>query len=972
MVLSLLGKGESLVDKVRIYDLAKELTVSPKEILDMLGSIGVTNRVASSSIPVTAAAGVRQIVSNKRNPGGAPTAASEAAAATATASAPTAPPVQAPAQNGAAQARPAQAPAQNGNGQGAPRPAGQQDNRGPRTDYRNSGDSRPPGQQDNRGGDNRPQGDRPQSPSGGQGAYANRQPNGPQDNRGQDNRGGDNRGQDNRPPAGGQGGYGSRAPQGDNRPSAQGSGVPQGPGSSAPQGQGPAQGQGQGQGGGYQGNRPPGQGQGYQGNRPQGQGGGYGQGGGGYQGGNRPGGQGGGGNYGPRPGGGGGPRPGGGRGPRPAAPAAGTPGAPKPQDPTASQFAMGGRDRRNARRGKYQGNNRSGRGLFDRAPDAREEAPLTDADMTITVSGEGGISVTDLAAKMRKPASQLIKDLLAMGLMRAANTPLEMDTASQLAGKYGFSVERESTRAEVNVLEEENPDELIDVPPVIVVMGHVDHGKTSLLDRIRKANVQSGEAGGITQRIGAYEAFHNGHRMVFLDTPGHEAFTRMRARGAHVTDIAILVVAADDGIMPQTREAIDHARAAKVPVIVALNKIDKEGANIDRINAQLAEAGLVPVSYGGDVEVIPVSAKTGQGVEDLLDTVLIQAEVLELKANPGGLSMGTVIEARQDPNRGPVATVLLHRGTLEIGDSFAIGDVYGRVRQMLDYNGKPLKKAGPKTPIYLTGLSGVPDASDSMREFEDYGDAREYAENFSEDAREARGTATMRGLEDLQRLIQQGDVKDLNLIVKADGQGSVEALSASLSQLAHAEVRPIIKLRGSGVVSESDVDLASATGSIIIAFSVGVDSNARLLADREGVEIREYSVIYAALDDVRAALEGMLKPIFEEKFSGEAEVRALFKSTKAGTIAGCLITDGKFVKGGILRIFRANKKIFEGKVDSLRHYKDEVKEMGMGSECGISANGFNDVQEGDVMRCFVMERIERTLDSPAPTAAKAR
>ncbi|RYX85044.1 translation initiation factor IF-2 [bacterium] len=862
------------------------MTVSPKEILDMLGSIGVTNRVASSSIPVTAANSVRQIVNNKRNPAGAVTTATAVAEAPKT-EAPR--PTVAPAQNGGGngpQARPATNGANgNGNGQGqngAPRPQG--DNRGPRP-------------ADNR--DNRPQGD-------------NRGPR-------PDNR-------DSRPqgqiPAQGQG-QGSAPVQGQNGQN------------NAPRPAGPGQGQGQGgQGGGY-GNRPAGQGQG----------GGYG---------NRP--QGGGGNF-------------GNRGPRPAAPpaagaagAAGTPGGPKPQDPSMSQFAMGGRDRRNARRGKYRGNDRSGRGLFDRVQQ-REEPPLTEADMTITVEGEGGITVTDLAAKMRKPASQLIKDLLAMGLMRAANMPLEMDTAAQLASKYGFSVERGSTRAEVNVLEEENPDELIDVPPVVVVMGHVDHGKTSLLDRIRQANVQSGEAGGITQRIGAYEAFHNGQRMVFLDTPGHAAFTRMRARGAHVTDIAILVVAADDGIMPQTREAIDHARAAKVPVIVAMNKIDKEGANPDRINAQLAEAGLVPTSYGGDVEVIPVSAKTGQGVDDLLDTVLIQAEVLELKANPTGLSTGTVIEARQDANRGPVATVLLHRGTLEVGDAVAIGDVYGRVRQMLDYNGKPLKSAGPKTPVYLTGLSSVPNASDSMRQFADLREAREYAEKFSEDSRVARGTATMRGLEDLQRLIQQGDVKDLNLIVKADGQGSVEALSASLADLAHAEVRTAIKLRGSGVVSESDVDLAAATGSIIIAFSVGVDSNARMLADREGVEIREYSVIYAVLDDVRAALEGMLKPLFEEKYSGEAEVRALFKSTKAGTIAGCLIKDGKFVKGGILRIFRNGKQIYDGKVDSLRHYKEEVKEMGMGQECGISANGFNDVQEGDVMRCFVMEQIKRTLDS---------
>jgi len=896
------------VDKVRIYDLAKELTVSPKDILDMLSSIGVTNRVASSSVPVTAANSVRQIVENKKN-GGAPATAPAVAEAPA--------PVAAPAQsetNGNGAARPAQPrtlPATNGQAtNGAPQSRASE---APRGENR----ARPV---ENRSNDSRPQGD-------------NRGP-----------RPADNRGNDNRPAGQNAGGSGAPRPAGtggDNRSTGQGQSGGYG---NRPQGQGGYQG-GQGQGGGY-GNRPQGQG-GYQGggynNRPQG-----GQGG-GYQGG------------GPRPTSGPGSRPPAARGPRPVTPA-GTPGAPKPQDPNASQFAMGGRDRRNARRGKYQGNNRSGRGLFDR-PMEREEAPLTPADMTITVAGEGGISVADLAAKIRKPASQLIKDLLVMGLMRAANTPLEMDTAAQLAGKYGFAVEREATRAEVNVLEEDNPDELIAVPPVVVVMGHVDHGKTSLLDRIRQANVQSGEAGGITQRIGAYEATHNGQRMVFLDTPGHEAFTRMRARGAHITDIVILVVAADDGIMPQTREAIDHARAAKVPVIVALNKIDKPGANIDRIYAQLAENGLIPVSYGGDVEVIPVSAKTGEGVNDLLDTVLIQSDLLELKANPNGLSTGTVIEARQDANRGPVATILLHRGSLEVGDAVAIGDVFGKVRQMLDYAGKPLKVAGPKTPVFLTGLSGVPHASDSMREFEDLGEAREYAETFAEEALTARGTATMRGLEDLQRLIQQGDVQDLNLIVKADGQGSVEALAASLEKLAHAEVRTSIKLRGTGVVSESDVDLASATGSIIIAFSVGVDSNARLLADREGVEIREYSVIYAALDDVKAALEGMLKPIFEEKYSGEAQVRALFKSTKAGTIAGCLITDGKFVKGGILRVFRNDKKIYEGKVDSLRHYKEEVKEMGMGSECGISANGFNDMQEGDVLRCFVMEQIKRTLDS---------
>jgi translation initiation factor IF-2 len=887
------------VAKVRIYDLAAELSVSPKEILTMLASIGVANKVASSSVEATAASGVRQLVANKngvvlpdlpkppqRVVQPAPPAAPRSASA----------PTSNNANGGAASSS---APAAGGAATGVPAPR--------------TGDFRPSergARPDNRGsqGDNR---------GGGQGG----------DNRGSqgDNRGGGQGGgyQGNRP-AGGGGGYQGNRPAGGG--GGQGGGYNRGPaqggGAGAPQGNRPA-GAG-GTGGGYQGNRPAGGG--YQGNRP---GGGY----------NRPGGN----------------RPtGSARSPRPAGDAAKT----GPQDAAASPFAMGGRDRKSAKRGKYRGMNARGRSFEELE---EKEIPLTEADMTIQITDS--ITVADLAAKMRKPLGEIIKALFGMGIMRSGNQPLEMDVASQLAKRYGFTLEREASIADTATISEENPDELETVPPVVVVMGHVDHGKTSLLDRIRQAEVQAGEAGGITQRIGAYEAMHDGKRLVFLDTPGHEAFTRMRARGAHVTDIAILVVAADDGIMPQTREAIDHAKAAKVPIIVAMNKIDKPGADPDRILAGLAEAGLIPTSYGGDVEVIPVSAKTGQGVDDLLDTVLIQAEILDLKANPNGLATGTVIEAKQDTNLGPVATILLHRGTLSVGDNIAIGDVNGRVRAMLDHRGKNLQTAGPKTPVYITGLSGVPGASDMMRSYETPQEARDAAEEFRARTREGLDISTMRSMADLVAAIKRGDMQDFNIIVKADGQGSVEALAASLEEMSHAEVRAKIVTRGVGNVTESDINLAAATKAVIIGFAVKMDAQARALAEREGVDVRLYTVIYDALDDVKAAMEGMLKPIFEEKYAGEAEVRATFKSTKAGTIAGCLVLDGKMVAGGIMRLSRKGKQIYEGKIDSLRHLKNEVKEVTMGVECGLSPKGFNDIQEGDRIKCFVMERIKRTLDS---------
>ena len=926
-----------MASKVRIYDIAKELSVSPREVLDMLNSIGVANKVASSSVEPMAAASLRQLVANKTDgvvkappasekPAAKPAAPRPAAPASAPVSAPVSANAElsAPAPS-AAVAAAAVAPVAPPTGR-APQP--------PRGDGRNS-DGR---NSDGRNNDGRNSDGRNSDGRNGDGRNSDGRNSDGRAPRSSDGRAPRPQGMPQGRPMPPRGGAAPAAvptgrtapPPSDNSGDSRPRGGARGPGGGAPRG------------GGYQGNRPGGAG----GGAPRGGGGGRG----------------------PIRGGGG--RAQGGRGPaQPVAGAGGTTagaapggttagGAPKPQNLDNSPFAVGGRDRRNARKGKYRGR-RSNRGL-ERFEEVVEEAPLTDADMKIVVTGE--ITVAEIAKKMRRPVNEVIKALFSMGVMRAANAPLEMDVASNIATKFGFTIERKEARSEANVSQAEDAEDLIDVPPVIVVMGHVDHGKTSLLDRIRGGAVQEGEAGGITQRIGAYETEHNGERLVFLDTPGHAAFTRMRARGAHVTDIAILVVAANDGVMPQTREAIDHARAAKLPIIVALNKTDLPDSDPDRIYGQLAEAGLVPESYGGDTVVVPVSAKTGEGVNDLLDIVLLVTEIQELKANPDGLATGTVIEARQDPNLGAVATVLLHRGNLEVGDDIAIGEVYGRVRQMLDYKGESLDQAGPKTPVFITGLNGIPSASDSLQAFETPQEARESAEEFESQAREGRGAATMRTMADLYDKIKAGDVKDLNLIVKADGQGSVEAIASSLTDLAHKEVRVRFVSRGVGQVTENDVNLAAASDAFIIAFAVGATPMARQLADREKVEIRNYDVIYDAIDDVKSALEGLLKPMFEEIYMGEAEVRQLFKSTKAGGIAGCMVLEGKFLKGDILRVFRNQKQLFEGKVDSLRHFKEEVKEMAAGQECGISTNGFNNFQEGDRLKCFTMKRLKRTLD----------
>jgi translation initiation factor IF-2 len=652
-----------------------------------------------------------------------------------------------------------------------------------------------------------------------------------------------------------------------------------------------------------------------------------------------------------------------------AAPAASpsAPSAPPQRDSGRFQGRGGRRDFRGGPRRDDRFRGASRFGDRNHEPAAPEPVEEDTGDKKLTLPPE--ITISELAEKIRQPVATLIKKLFMMNIVRAGNQAINADVAGQLLAQFGYTMEVETARPETHVLEEEQ-GELVTVPPVVTIMGHVDHGKTSLLDIIRSANVQSGEAGGITQRIGAYETEHNGERIVFLDTPGHEAFTRMRARGAHVTDIAILVVAADDGVMPQTREAIDHARAAKVPIIVAMNKMDRAEADPDRVKGELAQLELIPEDYGGDTIVIPVSAKTGQGVQDLLDMVLIVAELQELKANPDGPASGTVIEAQQDNQRGPVATVLVHRGTLRVGDHVVVGDVFGRVRAMNDYKGESLQEAGPKRPVSVMGLSAVPHASDTLRAVGSSREAREQAEAFGQDAKQGRYLGTGRiSLDELFTQIQKGAAKELNVIVKADVQGSVEAMCQSLEKLAHDEVRVKIVSRGAGNVTESDVMLASASSAIIIAFSVGSENAAVGLADREKIEIRQYKVIYDAINDVKAALEGMLEAVFEERLSGEAEVRATFRSTKAGVIAGCLVTSGKLIQGSVLRVWRRGNKVFEGKIDSLKHVKENVKEMVAGQECGVSSNKFDDFQEGDILQSIVMQGVKRDIEARRPETA---
>lgn len=565
---------------------------------------------------------------------------------------------------------------------------------------------------------------------------------------------------------------------------------------------------------------------------------------------------------------------------------------------------------------------------------------------------------------MSKKASELIKKLIAMGVMATINQEIDADTAAIIAGEFGREVEvmfdEELTDFITEV--EDDPADLVSRPCVVTVMGHVDHGKTSLLDAIREANVIASEAGGITQHIGAYQVEHNEKKITFLDTPGHEAFTAMRARGAQVTDIAILVVAADDGVMPQTVEAINHAKAANVPVIVAINKMDKPGANPDRVKQELTEHGLVSEDWGGETICVPVSAKTQEGLEHLLEMILLVSEIAELKANPKRLAKGTVVEAELDKGRGPVATVLVQNGTLQIGDAIVAGTAFGKVRAMIDDKGRRVKKAGPSTPVEVLGLSDVPQAGDVFHAIEEEKKARSIAGKRMTKKREEEFKSTAKvSLDDLFKQIQEGQVKDLNIIIKADVQGSIEALKQSLAKLSTGEVRVNPIHGGVGGITETDIMLASASNAIIIGFNVRPDTNARRAAENEKVDMRLYRVIYNAIEDVKAAMAGLLDPEFKEVVIGRIEVRQTFKVSKVGTIAGCYVTEGKITKNAEVRVIREGIVIHEGKLDSLKRFKDDVKEVLESYECGITIDKFNDIEEGDIIEAFVMEEVKREL-----------
>ncbi len=572
------------------------------------------------------------------------------------------------------------------------------------------------------------------------------------------------------------------------------------------------------------------------------------------------------------------------------------------------------------------------------------------------------INVGELAARMKKSAGEVIKRLIKLGVFASVSDVVDYDTAALVAMEFGCKVEKEVVvTVEEKLIDdhEDSADELVGRAPVVVVMGHVDHGKTSLLDYIRHANVASGEAGGITQHIGAYTVEINGSPITFLDTPGHEAFTSMRARGAMVTDIAILVVAADDGIMPQTIESINHAKAAGIPLVVAINKMDTVGANPERIKQQLTEYDIVPEEWGGDTIVCPISAKTGEGIDNLLENLVILAEVQELKANPNRAAKGAVIEARLDKGRGPIMTVLVQNGTLKLGDIIIAGTAVGRVRTMINDKGVRITEAGPSVPVEISGMSEVPSAGDTFNAVADERMARELVEERKTQQKNAAfGSSKKVSLEDLFSQIQAGEMKTLNIIVKADVQGSAEAVKASLEKITNDEVRVKVIHSGVGAINESDVMLAATSGAIIVGFNVRPDNAARDSAARANVDMRMYRVIYDCINEIEAAMKGMLAPKFEEVIIGHAEVRETYKVSKVGTVTGCYVLDGKIQRGCSVRVLRDNIVIHEGELASLRRFKDDVKEVASGYECGMQVEKFNDIKVGDIIECFVMEQIK--------------
>lgn len=583
------------------------------------------------------------------------------------------------------------------------------------------------------------------------------------------------------------------------------------------------------------------------------------------------------------------------------------------------------------------------------------------AENTILEIGET-ITVKELADMLQKSYAEVIKTLMLSGVMAAMNQEINYDIAAKVCDSFGILCEKKEVSSELEALDvvEEDEVNLVKRPPIITVMGHVDHGKTSLLDAIRKSKVTSTEAGGITQHIGAYTVSVNGEKITFLDTPGHEAFTAMRARGAQITDIVILVVAADDGIMPQTKEAISHCKAAGVPMVVAINKIDKPGANIDRVKQELTEFGLVAEDWGGDVICVPVSAKSRINIDQLLEMVLLTAEMLELRANPNRKANGTVIEAKLDKGRGAVASLLVQNGTIHVGDSILVGTTYGRIRAMFDDDGKKIKKAGPSIPVEILGLSEVPAAGDRFNQMKDEKTARTMAEARKEAQKNAMFTSSHKvSLEDLYNQIQDGTVKELAVIVKADVQGSIEALTQSLEKLSTDDVKVRVIHSAVGAITETDTTLAYASNAIIIGFNVRPDNNASAAADRDGVEIKTYRVIYDAIEDVKSAMIGMLEPEYREIILGQAEVRQTYKISNVGTIAGCYVLDGKIVRNAEVRVLRNGVVVFESVLSSLKRFKDDVKEVTSNYECGLSIDKFNDIKEGDIIEAFKMEAIER-------------
>ena len=583
------------------------------------------------------------------------------------------------------------------------------------------------------------------------------------------------------------------------------------------------------------------------------------------------------------------------------------------------------------------------------------------APTTVKIPDE--ITVGELASRMKKTAGEVIKCLMKNGVMAGINQTIDFDTAEYVAVEMGCKVEKEITvTIEERIIDDhvDTADELETRAPVVVVMGHVDHGKTSTLDAIRKTSVTAGEAGGITQHIGAYTVEANGQMITFLDTPGHAAFTSMRARGAKSTDIAILVVAADDGIMPQTVESINHAKAAEVPIIVAINKMDKPTANPDKIKEQLTKYDLICEEWGGDTIIVPISAKTGQGLDELLEMVLLTAEVQELKANPNRRAKGTVIEARLDKTRGPIATLLVQNGTLNQGDIIIAGTAVGRVRVMTNDKGRTVKTAGPSVPVEITGLADVPAPGDEFNAVTDERMARELVEQRRQAAKDAAANAMQKvTLDNLFAKMQEGEMKELPLVVKADVQGSAEAVKASLEKISNEEVRVKVIHAGVGAINESDILLASTAGAIIVGFNVRPDAAAAASAQRSNVDMRFYRVIYEAIDEIEAAMKGMLAPQFEEVIIGHAEVRMTYKVSAVGTIAGCMVKDGKVTRDAQVRVLRDNIVIHQGEVGSLQRFKDQAKEVTAGYECGMSILKFNDIKEGDIFECFVMEEIKR-------------